>query len=295
VRMLIEIAREVPEGHVVERSHSSDIQARLPRTSSPHADGSIVMRWTAIRKGRRIHVTAQDITQLRWLESTFSRFVAPGVIDKLRGLPSEHLLQMETRVVSILFADLRGFTRLSQQLSATEIQEMVNSFFANAVDEVQQLQGTVDKFIGDEIMVLFGAPMPFEDHALRALTCAVRMRARHAQWMEERESRGLPAPAIGIGLTSGSVAVGNVGTPERMEYTALGHSVNLAARLCGKAEPQQILTTRQTYISANEAYRGRTTLRNVPRLKFTKAGDLNLKNVNEPVEAVIVNVSTTNE
>ena len=201
-------------------------------------------------------------------------------------MPAVELLRMDRRELTVLFGDLRGFTALCQELPPEEVQEVVNSFLAGMVACIDELGGTIDKFVGDEVMAIFGAPVPQPDHALRALVCAVGMQQRHRAWMAERRSMERPAPPLGIGLATGSVVVGNVGTDSRMDFTVLGHTVNLAARLCGAAEGGEILTVPDTHaraLGSLDSYSGAVP---VPRLSFRSKGRRTFKNVAGEVEVV---------
>ena len=242
-----------------------------------------------------MHIAAQDVTVLRWLEGTFSRYVSPAVIEQMQLLHSGELLSTERKELSILFADLRGFTAISQELSPEEVQLMVNEFLSNMVGCVEKVEGTVDKFIGDEIMVIFGAPMPQADHALRALICGAEMQRVHSVWMAKRKAEGLPYRGMGVGIATGPVVVGNIGTESRMDYTVLGHHVNLAARLCGQADDGEILTVPDTHRSALKAipsYQGQIQ---VPHLSFRPKGNIGFKNVSEPVSVISVVAAPKNK
>jgi len=179
----------------------------------------------------------------RFLEYTFSRFVAPEVVESMKQKPISELLKMERSELTVLFADLRGFTTMANELSPEEVQETLNSFLEVMVARVQAAGGMMDKFLGDGFMALFGAPFHQKDHARRALNAAVSIQLAHRGWMESRLAGGLPHRPLGIGLAAGETVVGAYGTHNRMEYTALGHVVNLASRLCGAAEAGEILTT----------------------------------------------------
>jgi adenylate cyclase len=195
----------------------------------------------------------------------------------------------DRREISVLFADLRGFTRMSIGMSPEEVHQAVNSFFAEMVDSVKEFGGTVDKFIGDQVMALFGAPLAQSHHALLSLVCGVDMQKRHRQWMEKRTLAGKPAPALGIGIATGDVVVANVGTSDRLEYTALGHTVNLAARLCGDAQGGEILVVPPTYHGARAALKQPHPPREkIPRLHFEFVGRRSFKNISEPVEVLKV-------
>jgi len=161
------------------------------------------------------------------------------------------------------------------------------------VECVEKYDGTIDKFIGDEIMAFFGAPLAQKDHALRGLLCAVEMIESHQAWQRERKNKGLKAPPVGIGVVTGEVIIGNIGTEKRMDYTVLGHPVNLAARLCGVAEGLEVLTVSETHKSALKAIKQGVDFKNMPHLKFEPKGKLELKNVKARVEVLKVIVKNS--
>ena len=137
--------------------------------------------------------------------------------------------------ISVLFSDMRQFTTISEKLTAHETVELLNTYYAKAVAVIRDEGGTIDKFMGDAVMAEFGVPYPFPDHAHRALRAAVRLRdvAREfAVWMRTRfPDRDIPSFAIGVGIHTGDAVVGNIGSEMRMEYTAIGDTVNVASRL----------------------------------------------------------------
>ncbi|TXG88121.1 MAG: adenylate/guanylate cyclase domain-containing protein [Rhodocyclaceae bacterium] len=167
----------------------------------------------------------------------FSRYVSKDVVARLLESDETPVLGGEAVRITVLFSDIRGFTTISERLSPEEVVEMLNRWLAAACTAVQKEGGSVDKFIGDAIMAEFGAPLHCDDHARRALRAAIALRdaaVEMAAWMKERFSdRDLPDFGIGVGIHSGRAVVGNIGAPERMEYTAIGDTVNLASRLEG--------------------------------------------------------------
>ncbi len=285
---LIESVKSTDQVCVLEQAFPDLPQGLLPIR---HKLGSpIILRFIGTPIKDQVQIIAQDVTQNRWLENTFSRYVSPKVIDLLRNIPVQELMKVERRELTILFADLRGFTRVTQEIEPEAVCEMLNTYLSRMVQCVEKYDGTVDKFIGDEIMAVFGAPLHQEDHALRALLCAVAMIESHQAWQRERENVGLKAPAVGIGIVTGEVIVGNIGTEKQMDYTVLGHPVNLAARLCGAAEGLEILTVAETHKSAQKALKQGVDFKNMPHLKFEPKGKLELKNVKAPVEVLKVTV-----
>lgn len=220
----------------------------------------------------------------QFLESTFSRYVSRRVFEQLKVTPIGELLRMERRSVSVLFCDLRGFTMLSAQCPPEDVRETVNSFLEAMVGCVEELDGTVDKFLGDGLMAIFGAPHRQEDHERRALAAAVAMQASHGLWVEVRNGCSKPAKPLGIGVASGEVLVGSIGTRSRTEFTALGHTVNLASRLCGAAAAGEILVPADT--------RDRMLDQNPPAgaeaFAFEGRGMMSFKNIAEAVEVFSV-------
>jgi class 3 adenylate cyclase len=284
---LVESIRQTGKACIIERTLPKSIAERLKIHISDLATDPL-FRFVATPVRQKIQIILQDITHVRWLEKSFSRYVSPQVIDKLRSIPEEELLRPERRIATVLFADLRGFTSVCQEMIPTEVAEMLNAYFVNMVDCIEKYEGTVDKFIGDQVMAIFGAPLACADHALRALLTALLIVETHSQWQSDRKKKGLFAPSVGIGIATGEVVIGNVGTPRRMDYTALGHTVNLAARLCNKAETMEILTVRNTYESALFASKNYPGPEKLPHFQFEHKGHLKLKNILNPVSVLRV-------
>src|SRR3972149_2408173 len=152
-------------------------------------------------------------------------------------LTSRSALEGERKLVTVLFADCVGFTALSTRLDPEELHAGMGGWFRHMLDPVHRYEGTVNQFTGDGVMALFGAPISHEDHAVRAVAAALAMQAAMARYAEAlRVERGLDF-AVRIGLNTGPVVVGRIGDDLRMDYTAQGETVNLAARLQGAAPP----------------------------------------------------------
>lgn len=158
-------------------------------------------------------------------------------------LKSEIELGGEERLVTLFFSDIRNFTRLSQNFTPKELIALLNKYMTHMCHIIDATHGVVDKFVGDEIMALYGAPLEMEDHADRALEAATQMLHDLKNWNVMQNSKPLE---IGIGIHTGIVCAGNMGAENRLNYTVIGSNVNLAARMCSAAKPMQILVTEDT-------------------------------------------------
>ncbi len=170
-------------------------------------------------------------------------------IDRPDRIDRAHLMQFtgERREVTVLFCDVRGFTPLSERLKPEEVVLLLNEFYTLTIETTFKHDGTLDKFLGDGVMCIFGAPIPRSDHAIQAVRTALAMQAAVDELSARRVKAGQDAIAVGIGVSAGEVVAGTVGTEDRMEYTAIGDSVNLASRLESNAKPGQILISHRTF------------------------------------------------
>ena len=171
-------------------------------------------------------------------------FVPRIAVDWLRDTPAERAQCLEG---TLLFADISGFTTVSETKKPEEVAEFLSHFFSCAVESIFAYGGTLDKFIGDAVMAFFGAPIPQDDHADRAVLAGLMMQRLVGEWNAERAKIGLPPVLIRVGINSGAAVVGNVGTEKRVDYTVLGSSVNIASRLeSGVAKPGQLVISQNT-------------------------------------------------
>jgi adenylate cyclase len=149
-------------------------------------------------------------------------------------------------VVTTLFSDIRGFTNMAEQIAPELLQAVLNDHLSALTDLVLSNEGTLDKYIGDSVMCFFNAPESQPDHALRAVRLALEMQKAQRDVIERWRGR-LPLPPIGVGISTGETMMGNFGSLRRLEYTAIGRDVNLAARLCAVAEANQVVISHATY------------------------------------------------
>lgn len=176
-----------------------------------------------------------------------------GVLNKVvsKEVASEILksrveLGGEERVVTILFSDIRGFTKMTENIQPRTLITLMNTYLSEMCHIIDEQGGVVDKFVGDEVMALYGAPLECQDQAIKAITSALWMVKSLKNTNEKRDIHGLPHVEIGIGIHTGNVVAGNVGSETRLNYTVLGANVNLASRLCSVAKGMQILVSEET-------------------------------------------------
>lgn len=187
---------------------------------------------------RTFNAMASGLREKDLLERAFGRYVTTAVWNAVR---SQSGLEVPTsrREATVLFADVRGFTSLSEALDPAEVLQLLNSYFTRMLEVVAEAEGYVNKFIGDAVMVVFNAPMDQPDHAARAVRCAVQMQLALAEL--NRSGRLLRPLAIGIGVNTGPLVAGNLGSERRAEYTVIGDTVNVASRLTGTAKAGDVV------------------------------------------------------
>jgi adenylate cyclase len=189
---------------------------------------------------------AKSLREKEMIKRAFSRYVAREVVEEVLKDPEQLQLKGERREVTVLFCDVRGFTPMSEKLTPEQVVSLLNDYYTLMIELTFKHDGTLDKFLGDGVMAIFGAPIAYADHALHACRAALAMQAGIARLSAARVADGKEPIVIGIGVNAGEVVAGTVGTEERMEYTVIGDNVNLASRLTSNANPGQILISRRT-------------------------------------------------
>jgi adenylate cyclase len=239
----------------------------------------VFLPWTVVYLGVAIWGSAKlyrTIIRAMNVTQVFSRYVAPAVV--LRLIKSgEDFDRTDRTTLSVLFLDLRNFTATSSGLNAEQVKELLNSFMGVMIPVAHEYRGTVDKTVGDEIMLLFGAPIPYDDHADQAVRTAAALHRAHREVEKLWVEKGLPVLEMGIGINTGEMVVGNIGCPERMDFTVVGHHVNLAARLCSAAKGKEILISEYTMAKLTP-----DLLKEFP---FVSAGDFTAKGIGEAIKA----------
>lgn len=188
-----------------------------------------------------------SLRETAYIKNTFERYVSKPLAEQI--LKHKHELQLggEEREVTVLFCDIRRFTALAEQLPPTEIVQLLNEYFTRMIHIVTEHQGMVDKLMGDSVMALFGAPLTLGNEPIQAVRCALEMQRSVEAFNAERKSLGQPPLEMGIGINTGLVVAGNIGSAMRMEYTVIGDNVNIAARLQGMAQQGEVLVSEVTY------------------------------------------------
>ncbi len=199
----------------------------------------------------------EELSQKVIERKALERFLSSAVVERIMLNPDQVDLGGENQTATILFADIRGFTRMSEKMEPQEIVELLNEYFTLMTDLIFENGGTLDKYMGDGVMALFGAPITKPDDAARAVKTAVEMQQALQHLNRSWEAGGRPAWMMGLGVHTGQVTAGNIGSAKRMDYTVIGDTVNLSSRLCSNAAGGQILISQSTNLQLGEAFPAR--------------------------------------
>ncbi len=243
-----------------------DIDGRVTELFARMADEAGGGTASAVDQLKRLHAAVVDSeASARTLRS----FIPAQVADRLKTTPSVEQLQQEMEA-TILFSDIRGYSTLAEQMEARRVAEILTAHLASMSEVIQRQGGTLNEFIGDAVLVVFGVPEALEDHAEAALRCALAMQVRQKELNAEAEARGVPPLGMGIGVNTGTVMAGTMGGGGRLQYTVIGDAVNVAARIQGEAEEGEVLATAATVAAA-------------PGIPVEPAGTRQVKGRKEPV------------
>ncbi len=186
---------------------------------------------------------AEGVKRKNVVEAAFSRYVSPQVARQVLKGETNSALGGNRVTGSVLFCDIVGFTELSEGREPGEVAALLNDYFGYFALAAESCGGTVDKFIGDCIMIVFGVPAADPHHALHAMTCGMLIQQLTRRINQIRQTRELATVTLRVGISSGPMQAGNLGSADRMQYTVVGDTVNVAARLCGMSEPGGVLVT----------------------------------------------------
>jgi class 3 adenylate cyclase len=279
-RILAKALRGEP---IVEASVNGGVLLALPLMVKGHSVGVLEIvrehgqiadrdRWLLRSLASQLSITLENVRLYRQIEGLFRQYRAPSVATTLLANPSQAALGGAITELTVLFADLRGFTSFSERSSPEQVVALLNRYFGIATPLVLAEGGTVDKFVGDAMMALFNAPVRQPDHALRAVRAALAMQAAIEQIAIDNPGW----PRFRIGINTGPALVGNIGSAELRNFTAIGDTVNLASRLETSAESGQIVIGAATYAQVRDI------------AVVSDLGGIAVKGKAEPVEAFVL-------
>lgn len=229
---------------------------------------------------------AEDLELNEKVKSSFGRYVTPEIMDMILKNPDSHWMKGSKVEASVLFVDIRDFTSLSEDKTPESIVDLLNEYFSRITESVIKHGGHLNKFVGDEAMAIFGAPISNPRHAEAAIKAALDIREKIEHFDKKKDMDDVDIQ-VGIGVNSGEILAGNIGSQKKMEYTVIGDNVNVASRLTSMAKPGEILISRQTYdlikenISVKVERRGMVAVKG----KKIKIDVFNVQGLNENQDA----------
>ena len=233
--MLAVCDRQQPERYILWNQKNNDGDTIVPAHQVNELERSVNLTVNPLNNPeggvRGGLVVLEDISQEKRMKTTMYRYMTPGVAERVMALGDDALMVGERKEVTILFSDIRGYTSLTETLEAADVVSLLNTYFETMVEAVFNHEGTLDKFIGDALMAVFGAPLPLKDHAWMSVQSALDMRRRLTEFNANRSDD--MKIKIGIGISSGEVVSGNIGSQKRMDYTVIGDGVDISSRLEG--------------------------------------------------------------
>lgn len=232
--------------------------------------------------GLAFNKMAEDLALKEKIKESFGQYVTPEIVDLILENPDNQWMKGSKEEATVLFVDIRGFTRLAEEKEPETVVELLNDHFTRITDIVFKYGGHLNKFVGDAAMAVFGTPAPNPQHAEAAVRAALDIQKEMAR-LEREKGIGDVSFQVGVGVNSGEIVAGNLGSPKRMEYTVIGDNVNVASRLTSLAKEGEILISKQTYESIRDNY----------RLKVAERGTVTVKG--KKVEITIYNVLSLDE
>ena len=217
--------------------------------------------------------------QVQELERTtrMKRYISAQLAESILSGETDVDLKSGRQDLTVLFSDIRGFTAMSERMEPEDMVDILNQYLSEMTEIVFKHGGTLDKYIGDAVMVFVGNPIPYDDHVERGVRIAMEMRSRLAElqqrWLVEQGE----LLSIGIGVTTGYVTVGNIGSPARMDYTVVGNQVNLASRLADQAQAGQVLVSERTLAAVRDL------------VNYDEVDQIELQGVSRPIKVYEIN------
>lgn len=218
------------------------------------------------------NLTAKSLKEKELLKGAFSTYVSSKVMEEILKDPTKLSLHGKRVRATMLFTDIRGFTTMSENLEPEQVVSVINEYLTLQTDKVFKWEGLLDKFVGDCVMAVYGVPFPKDDDAYRAVRTAMDIREGIIKLNIIREKRGMHVVQIGIGINTGDVVSGNMGSPQKMDYTVIGDNVNLAARLEANAPGGRIFVSDSTYQETKD------------KIEYTELESIMVKGKKEPVK-----------
>ena len=220
---------------------------------------------------RDLSLSYQRTKQEEAFRNRISRYVGNNLVEKLVELKDGVFLETERKDVTVLFADIRSFTAMAEQMDAEEVVTMLNEYFSVMVEIIFKNNGLLDKFVGDQLIAVFGLIDMVDNHPVNAIRTALEMDAAIKRIQKVRAAKGRPVFDVGMGINTGTAIIGNIGSENRMDYTVIGDCVNVAARLEHMAKGGEIIIGEKTY------------QQNTGHFLFESRGEVYVKNKLEPV------------
>lgn len=220
---------------------------------------------------RDLALSYQRSKQEQELRNRLSRYVGNNLVEKLVNLKDGVFMETERRNVTVLFADIRSFSTIAERMAAEDVVEMLNEYFSIMVDIIFENGGLLDKFVGDQLIAVFGLVDTDINATENAIRSGIEMQAATEKLMQQRRQAGREYFEIGIGINTGNAIIGNIGSSNRMDYTVIGDCVNVAARLEEMARGGEIIIGEQTYLAS------------AANFAFESRGEVYVKNKLEPV------------
>lgn len=280
---LIKLSRETESVEAGEKSEPIRIKADQELNDIADHFNSILRKLNEVNKENKeqsiqLMIYAEDISlsykktkEEENLRNRLSRYVGENLVEKLINSKDSLFIENERKDVTILFADIRSFSTIAEKMAAEKVVSMLNQFFDAMVDIIFKNNGILDKFVGDQLMALFGLIPSKNNNSYDAIHTAIEMQDATERLMKVRAKQDKETFEIGIGINTGSATVGNLGSENRMDYTAVGNSVNVAARLQQLAKGGDIIIGEETYLQTKGHFRMKKKLK------------LKVKNKAEPI------------